>query len=115
MADERALVCVTAVLLSVILWRFYTSPLKSIPGPFLAKFTNLWRLIDVYRGSAHLTHIHLHRRYGSAVRIGPNVVSLSDPGLIKTIYSTRNGFLKVYFSSYLPILEYLLMLKEYLE
>ncbi|KAM0152967.1 hypothetical protein ACHAQE_006419 [Botrytis cinerea] len=73
---------------------YFTSPLKSIPGPFLAKFTNLWRLIDVYGGRPELTHQLLHQKYGQAVRIGPNVVSLSDPKLIPKIYSLKGEFLK---------------------
>ncbi|KAF5870621.1 putative benzoate 4-monooxygenase cytochrome p450 protein [Botrytis fragariae] len=75
-------------------WYYFTSPLKSVPGPFLAKFTNLWRLIDVYGGRPELTHQTLHQRYGQAVRIGPNVVSLSDPKLISKIYSLKGDFLK---------------------
>jgi hypothetical protein len=73
---------------------FY-SPLKSIPGPFLAKFTNLWRLLDTYNGRAELTQRTLHEKYGPAVRIGPNAVSLSDPSLLRTIYNIRGDFLKV--------------------
>ncbi|CAG8980606.1 hypothetical protein HYALB_00013761, partial [Hymenoscyphus albidus] len=41
----------------------------------------------------------LHGKHGPAVRIGPNVVSLSDPHLIKTVYSTRGNFLKSDFYS----------------
>ncbi|QSZ36124.1 hypothetical protein DSL72_007249 [Monilinia vaccinii-corymbosi] len=79
---------------SYFLWSYFNSPLKRIPGPFLAKFTNLWRLWDVYGGRAELTHQLLHQKYGQAVRIGPNVVSLSDTKLIPTIYSRKEEFLK---------------------
>ncbi|KAI9737355.1 MAG: hypothetical protein M1834_009509 [Cirrosporium novae-zelandiae] len=83
--------------LSYLLWTYLRSPLKSIPGPFLAKWTNFWRLIDVWRGRADITTRRLHEKYGSAVRIGPNCVSLSDPSLIKTIYSTKGDWLKTEF------------------
>ncbi|KPM36174.1 hypothetical protein AK830_g10395 [Neonectria ditissima] len=53
------------------------SPLKAFPGPFWAKFTD-----------------QLHDRLGPAVRIGPNMISLSDPGLLKTVYSTRGDYAK---------------------
>lgn len=31
----------------------------------------------------------MHEELGPAVRIGPNMISLSDPSLLKMIYSTR--------------------------
>ena len=77
------------------IWGYFSSPLKNIPGPFMAKITNLWRMIDVYGGRNELTQLYLHEKYGQAVRIGPNTISLSDPGLIRTIYSSRGEFLKV--------------------
>lgn len=83
--------------LSIILYlrSYLHSPLRRIPGPFLAKFTNLWRLFDVWGGRVELTHQLLHEKYGSAVRIGPDLVSLSDPTLLRTIYDSRGTFLKV--------------------
>lgn len=74
---------------------YLNSPLRHIPGPFLAKFTNLWRLLDTWGGRLELTHQLLHEKYGPAVRIGPNMISLSDPSLIRTIYDSRGTFLKV--------------------
>ncbi|KAI9650593.1 hypothetical protein NHQ30_000611 [Ciborinia camelliae] len=79
---------------SYLLWIYFNSPLRKVPGPFLAKFTNLWRLLEVYGGRAELTHQLLHQKYGQAVRIGPNIVSLNDPKLIQTIYSLKGEFLK---------------------
>lgn len=78
------------------LWIYFTSPLRKVPGPFLARITNLWRLFDVYYGSAHLTQKYLHDMYGPVVRIGPKTVSLTDPNLIKTIYSTKSDYRKVW-------------------
>ncbi|KAE8320093.1 cytochrome P450 [Aspergillus transmontanensis] len=66
----------------------------SFPGPFSAKFSNLRRLQDVFKGRCDITHKELHRRYGSAVCIGPNVLSLSDPALINQVYSTRDPWVK---------------------
>ena len=39
--------------------------------------------------------MRLHEQYGSAVRLGPNLVSLSDPDLIKVVYDVRGSFVKV--------------------
>lgn len=74
---------------------YLSSPLKRIPGPFLAKFSNFWRFINHY-GQTHIeTQKKLHEQYGDVVRLGPTTVSIADPNLIKTIYNTRGTFLKV--------------------
>ncbi|KAK7708535.1 hypothetical protein SLS64_006637 [Diaporthe eres] len=73
---------------------YLRSPLNDIPGPFLAKLTNVWRLIDHYKATQISTQRRLHDEFGPAVRIGPNVVSLSDPTLLKTVYSTRGEYIK---------------------
>ncbi|KAJ5949664.1 hypothetical protein N7454_001248 [Penicillium verhagenii] len=75
-------------------WDVFFSPLRAIPGPRLAKITDLWRAFHTYRGRVDLKHVELHRKYGTAVQIGPNCVSISDPNLIRTIYSTRNPWKK---------------------
>jgi hypothetical protein len=80
---------------SHLLWQYVQSPLKNIPGPFFAKFTNIWRLLDILGGRSDLTQKILHAKHGSAVRLGPNFVTLSDPSLIKVVYDARGKFLKV--------------------
>ena len=46
------------------LYQHIVSPLRGIPGPFLARFSRIWLLGEVYRGTYHLTNIKLHQRYG---------------------------------------------------
>lgn len=77
------------------LWHFYSDPLKAFPGPFLARYTNLWRLVDYYQTTQARSHRKLHDELGPAVRIGPDMVILNDPALLKTVYSTRGEFVKV--------------------
>ncbi|KAG9228467.1 cytochrome P450 [Amylocarpus encephaloides] len=74
-----------------------TSPIKSIPGPFFAKFTNVWRLLDALGGRAELSHQYLHAKYGPNVRLGPDLVSVSDPELLRKIYDIRGQFTKTNF------------------
>lgn len=88
-----------AVLLR-LLYLAFKPGLCNIPGPFFAKFTDLWRLIDTYKGRHELTLQSLHRRYGTAVRIGPNIVSISDPAAIESIYGVKTDFIKVRFSPF---------------
>ncbi|KAL2004813.1 hypothetical protein VTN00DRAFT_3086 [Thermoascus crustaceus] len=79
----------TILILSIFLWNYLRFPLKSFPGPVATDFTNLWRFIDVLKGRADITLLNLHRRYGAAVRVGPNALSLSDPRVIGVVYNTR--------------------------
>ncbi|OAQ59226.2 benzoate 4-monooxygenase cytochrome P450 [Pochonia chlamydosporia 170] len=78
-------------------WTYSTSPLRKYPGPYLAGWTNLWRFYHVLKLNSHLVVDELHRKYGPVVRIGPNLLSLSDPSLIKTIYKFENDWEKTEF------------------
>jgi predicted 2-oxoglutarate/Fe(II)-dependent dioxygenase YbiX len=57
----------------------FTSPLKHIPCPFFAKYTNLWRFFDHLDGRTELTQQILHKKYGPVIRLGPDLISLGDP------------------------------------
>lgn len=69
--------------------------LGNIPGPGLAKFTQAWRIGLVWKGNAHEKYKLLHEKYGPIVRTAPNVVNISDPTSIATIYGISSKFLKV--------------------
>ena len=84
-------------LLSWYVLSWSTSPLRSIPGPFLAGWTNLWRLHAAYTNAYPLLLRDLHRKHGPVVRVGPNTVALDFPDLIKTIYGTDGRFRKTEF------------------
>lgn len=83
------------VLVAQYVVTYLRSPLKGIPGPFVAKFSNIWRFYSHYRQTHIETQKALHDKYGDVVRLGPNTVSVADASLLKTIYSTRGTFVKV--------------------
>lgn len=85
---------VSAILFPVLEYFRRFVALRKFPGPLPAKFTNLWRSREVSKGTANVTSIQLHEKYGTFVRMGPNTISLSDPRLIKTVFSTRNPWIK---------------------
>jgi hypothetical protein len=60
-----------AAFLVSLLWNKFHPGLYNIPGPTIASYTKLWRLIDVWKGHSELTAIQLHRKYGPLVRIAP--------------------------------------------
>jgi len=77
------------------LFQHIFDPLRSIPGPFLARFTRFWYFLEIYKGSFEVTDIELHRRYGPIVRIAPNEYSIDDVDAARTIYGHGNAFVKV--------------------
>ncbi|KAI1174582.1 putative cytochrome P450 [Nemania sp. FL0916] len=85
--------------------------LSHIPGPLLARLSNIPRLYSVYHRNAHDDHISLHRHYGKdrtvqwapLVVYGPNAVSVGSAEEIETIYRLRgNPLMKSDFYSVIP-------------
>jgi cytochrome P450 len=83
---------VALAVLYQVTWTY--ARLRDVPGPFIAKFTNLWRLLVVWRRDSHDTYLELHKKHGDLVRIGPNCVSISRPDMIQTIYGIQKGYVK---------------------
>lgn len=73
------------------LYSLFLHPLRKIPGPSLAKITELWRTNRYFKGYWHRDILDLHRQYGPVVRISPNEVSIVSPELARTIYSYSGG------------------------
>jgi hypothetical protein len=70
--------------------------LVSIPGPFVAKFTDLWRLYKVWQWRFKEDLPALHEAYNSSViRVGPRMVSCSDPRAVELLYGFHTDFKKV--------------------
>lgn len=82
------------VLLAPLLYNYFLLP-SSLPGPFLARFSDLWRLLIVHHGNAQEIQLKLHKSLGNIVRIGPNCVSLSGYDAIQPVYSIRQRLAKV--------------------
>lgn len=78
--------------LSIYLITNYFAVPSSVPGPFLARFTDLWRAYHQYRGTLRGKLIAWHAEHGEVIRYGINCVSISNPKAIETIYESRGGF-----------------------
>lgn len=71
-----------------LLYNVFFHPLRNYPGPSLAKFSILWKLLGNLRGrKAHRIH-EAHVQYGPVVRVAPNELSFSEPTAVKVIYSS---------------------------
>lgn len=87
---------ILAVVLSHLLYNLLQPGLVGIPGPFVAKFTDLWRLYKVWQWRFKEDLPSLHEAYNSSlIRIGPRMVSCSDPRAVELIYGFHTGFKKV--------------------
>ncbi|KAL4921495.1 hypothetical protein BDW62DRAFT_208463 [Aspergillus aurantiobrunneus] len=89
-----------SLLVLYLVQQYLHNGLHRYPGPVLAKFTNLWRFLDVRGRRPETTHIALHRQYGDVVRLGPNTLSFASPSAIKVIYGLNKGFTK---SDFYPV------------
>ncbi|KFZ09072.1 hypothetical protein V502_08962 [Pseudogymnoascus sp. VKM F-4520 (FW-2644)] len=80
----------------------YASSLRRYPGPTLASYSRLWKVLSVASGHTELDHIALHRKYGPIVRIAPNELSFSSPKIARDILAAGKGFSKTDFYSVFP-------------
>jgi hypothetical protein len=97
--EHPLLWAVVGLIAAILSWELLFSPLRAFPGPLAARFTDIWRAIAAATGHIDRSNIKWHRKYGSAVRIGPKTISVSDPSLIRTIYATKTAWQKVPFGS----------------
>lgn len=70
--------------------------IRDLPGPLLARFSNLWLLMTARRGKRYILVDEAHKKHGQMIRIQPNHVSVNDDKAIPLIYGHGNGFLKSY-------------------
>ncbi|OCT48003.1 benzoate 4-monooxygenase cytochrome P450 [Cladophialophora carrionii] len=83
--------------LSTVVYLFVQSKrakLDHIPGPVLAKYSNIWRGYRAWRLNHHTEGVNNYQiqmigQYGDVVRIGPKHVLVYDPEAIDTIYGFR--------------------------
>jgi hypothetical protein len=76
------------------LYRNLTSPLRSVPGPFLARFGRIYYFVRVALGRWEHDDIALHRTYGPVVRVGADLYSVDSPEIVKKVYSIGSKFPK---------------------
>ncbi|KAH7122108.1 cytochrome P450 [Dactylonectria estremocensis] len=83
-----------ALWLIKIFRRAYWTPLRAIPGPWYAKFTQLWMKKHTLAGRRmHYVH-ELHAKYGPIVRVSPEEIDIADAAAFKEIHRIGGGFRK---------------------
>lgn len=84
-----------ALITARVLHNKFGQGINHIPGPLLASFSDVWRLVVVWGRRPERVHRALHAKYGPLVRTGPNTVIASDVDAMKVIYALNAGFTKV--------------------
>lgn len=89
------------ILVSVVSYvmRTRSSVLDSIPGPYIARYTDAWRCYQAwqapkYRGLENY-QMRLFEKYGEVVRIGPNTVLVNDPEAAHLVLGFKERLEKV--------------------
>jgi len=77
-----------------IIYNVLFSPLKHIPGPFLARFTSKWLTINEVLGNRSFIVEQAHHKYGPVIRIAPDELSFSEQSCIKELYYQGTKFPK---------------------
>jgi hypothetical protein len=88
-------IAVSVLIIAYLANNYFKNGLNRYPGPMVAGLSDWWRFFVVLGRRPDITHLKLHRQHGDIVRLGPNVLSFSDPKAIKQIYGLNKGFVKV--------------------
>lgn len=78
----------------ILIYNTSLHPLSSFPGPFFARYTRLWLVIQTLRQRRHSVDLALHEQYGPFVRVAPNELLISDTRYFKSIYGIGSHFTK---------------------
>lgn len=98
---EHWILALVALWAARLFYNKYSTPLRKVPGPFWASCSRIPRFFAVLIGRPNEWELNLHRRYGSLVRVGPDLLSVGDPAEINQIYGASTKFKKVVSSGHL--------------
>jgi cytochrome P450 len=88
------LLLLAAGALAVVQLTVNSFKLRGIPGPLMARFTDVWRFQAMRSKGWSTRLVALHKKHGKLVRIGPNHISVSDPAAIPIVYGTNPVWVK---------------------
>lgn len=82
-------ICV-GIQLGKMVYNAHIHPLRTIPGPWLPAATTAWIRWQRWHGRLSLQADDLLTRYGSIVRISPNMVLLNDREAVEKIFARKD-------------------------
>ncbi|KAI0103889.1 cytochrome P450 [Nemania sp. FL0031] len=85
----------TALFTSILVYRAFFHPLRHFAGPKLARLSQFYHFFHIRAKVDNYRHLdRLHKQYGEYVRVGPNLLSISDPDMIEVIFHPSSNFAK---------------------
>ena len=88
-----AIALIAIYCLGLLIYNIFFHPLRSFPGPPLAKISKAWSRYGNLKGrKSHRIH-EAHQKYGLVVRVAPNELSFSSPDAVRDLY-TNDAFVK---------------------
>jgi hypothetical protein len=85
----------TALFTSMLIYRVFFHPLRHFPGPKAARLSQFYHFFRVRAKVDNYKHLdRLHDQYGEFVRVGPNLLSISDPAMIDIMFNHQSNFEK---------------------
>ncbi|RKP06431.1 cytochrome P450 [Thamnocephalis sphaerospora] len=75
--------------LSGAIKRKSSTTLRYIPGPWLAPFSRIFSIINIFTCKQVHRYRNWHETYGPMVRVGPRSVSVTDPAAVRQIYGSH--------------------------
>ena len=82
-----ALLCPILFLVTYLIITSWLANLSHIPGPFIARYTDIWAAYNGRRGLLQHNNVDLPRglqqMYGDVVRTGPCSVTVLDPAAVR--------------------------------
>ncbi|PPJ59512.1 hypothetical protein CBER1_11662 [Cercospora berteroae] len=88
----QSILFLTLSTISLVIYRLFFHPLAKVPGPRLAAISNIWYADHARNGDMLRLGKTLHRKYGHAVRVGPNEIWLDSKESFAKIYSATQGY-----------------------
>ena len=83
---QSTFLLLASLYISQVAYYCWLHALSSVPGPFLARFSESWRNYHYFRGTWATDIVALHEKYGKVVRIAPNEVSFVDRDGLRALY-----------------------------
>jgi len=82
----KVIVTLALIMLSVAAYRLALHPLACIPGPRAAAVSSIWLARHVRDGRMLELGKSLHKKYGHAVRVGPDEVWFDSKEAFRLVY-----------------------------
>jgi tryprostatin B 6-hydroxylase len=79
---------------SLLVYRIWLHPLHAFPGPWQARIGDLWLSTQLTNLDGYYLLEGFHEKYGKYVRVGSDVLSVTDPAIMQPAYGANAKVVK---------------------